>query len=49
MILHPPASSLPLNHFSSLCLLIHEISEVPKECNQPGVNVQHVPNICDLG
>lgn len=38
--LSPPAASS-----SSSSLLIHEIRGAPKECNHPGVNVQHIPDI----
>lgn len=43
--------SLSITLFSPLpppvspSLLIHEIREAPKECNHPGVNVQHIPDI----
>lgn len=51
MISHTFTPALPLNHtfFLSLSLFIHEIRELPKECNHPGVNVQHVPDIFPLG
>lgn len=39
MFLLPPPQSI---FFSTLSLLIHEIREFSKECNHPGINVQHV-------